>query len=72
MIPFEIAKTLERVPEEQIRNAADHFGPNSVFKKLIDSAEIYRKANMNPIFLSSKSQDFLTVSSEETFRTKLH
>ena len=72
MIPLEIAKGLRVVPESVIKEAAESVGGDNAWKKLIDSANVFRAANLHPIFLTNKDTTQWAVSSEETFLTQLH
>lgn len=72
MIPKEIAKELHTVPESIVREYADHIGGDNNFRKLLESAAIFRHVNATPIFLANKDGSEWAVSSEETYCQRLH
>lgn len=76
MIPHEICKELHIVPESVIRDAGEWLKsqgqPNGWPVKLLEKAETFRHAGMKPIFLANKDATSFTVSSEETYMTRLN
>lgn len=73
MIPLELANQLVEIEENVIRHAAEAIGDESnTFRKLLYYGEIYRKAGLNPIYLTTPDYGSYAVSCEETFRKRLN
>ena len=72
MIPEEIAIDLHEVPEEVIKEFVNSYGDKSVWKRMSNAAKVFRHAGATPIFLATPDNSQFCVSSEETFRTRLH
>ena len=61
------------VPEHVVRESASFFGDEeNTFKNLLEIADQYRDADMNPIFLWDIKQNALFCVAEETFQKKLN
>lgn len=76
MIPAELAKELHIIPESIILEAGEFHKSqgqaNNWTTKLLEKAAIFRHAGMKPIFLANKDGTSFTVSSTETYMTRLH
>ena len=70
MIPIETAMLLQEVPETLIRQASESTGGDNNFHKLLKAAEIFKFAQMTPIFLSNQDFSAFCVSSKETFNAR--
>jgi len=60
------------VPEVIIKQAAEHVGGNNNFRQLLVKADVFRAANVEPIFYMNADQTMMFVTSRETFQQKLH
>lgn len=61
------------VPEKIVRESADVFGDEeNSFKNILEVAEKYKEADMNPIFLWDRMQNALYCVAEETYDKKLN
>ncbi len=73
MIPPNVVPQLIEVEEELIKNAAEVAGgEDNSFSRLLIYGEVYRKAGLTPIYLTTKDFTDFAVSCEETFQKKLH
>ena len=55
MIPLDLSEHLIEIEEEVIKNAADVMGGGeNSFSRLLIYGEVYRKAGLNPIYLTTK------------------
>jgi hypothetical protein len=58
--PFEI-------PEEKIRFAHMHQGGINAYTQLLMTADVFRNANLEPIFLTNKDESIIRVAARETW-----
>ncbi len=71
-IPIEVIRDFHEVPESMIiEAAAAHMGENN-FKQLLVSANIFRKAKCEPIFLVNNDQTLMLCTCKETWGRRLH
>lgn len=62
------------VPEKTIIEASNEMidEPDNAFKRALKDAQIYRNANLTPIFLLDQKNMILSTSAEEIWGKKLH
>ena len=72
MIPLDLSEQLIEIEEEVIKNAASAMGGENSFSKLLIYGEVYKKAGLKPIYLTTKDFNNFAVSCEETFQKKLN
>ena len=67
-----VAEFTEEVPEEIIEAAADQYGPNNKFQKMLLAAEFYRRNGMTPMYLTDKDHTVVKIICKETHGKLLH
>lgn len=72
MIPLDVSRQLKEVDESLIKDAAEQLGGDNNFKKLLIYGNIYRKYDLEPIYLTTPDYQSYTVSCRETFGKRLH
>lgn len=64
------------VPEQAVKQAASVLEstgePDNGFSRVLKTAEVYKSANMTPLFLWNQVEEYLTCVASETFNKKLH
>ena len=63
------------VPEKIIRNAADHMreeDPLNSFHILLEEGELYKEANLKPVYLYNEKTRQMTVTSRECIQGIYH
>jgi|GEM_PF-3306237 len=72
MIPKNLVRHLHEVDEKIIINAADLMGGENTFKTLLFHGEIYRKAGLEPMYMTTQDLANFVVTCRETLGTSLH
>ena len=55
------------VPEEKVRWAHMHTGGFNVYTQLLITADVFRQAELEPIFLTNKDESIIRVAARETW-----
>lgn len=72
MISKELKSSLITVDEDLIKQAAKLIGGQNTFTKLLKYGEEYRRAGLDPIYVSNADMSSFAVTCNETFGQDLH
>jgi hypothetical protein len=69
---MDILENFHEVDEAMIINAAKVVGGINAFTELLGRAEVFRRANTQPIYLVNDTETMMFVTCRETYRKNLH
>ena len=69
---MDILENFHEVDETMIINAAKVVGGVNAFTELLGRAELFRRANTQPIYLVNDTETMMFVTCRETYRKNLH
>jgi len=72
MIPLYLIPYLVEIKESKIKKAAEIMGGENTFQTLLFYGEIYRKAGLTPMYMTTENLDSFVVTCPDTFGKPLH